>query len=160
MTAPHLAGYTLVYVLAHNAFQLSADELKGLYAYLQGGGTVLMESCRRQTAEGAPPAEASFQEALTSLGVALEPIRLSHRLFTEPTLFGVPPAGYETKGMTEFRLGGGVVLTNADYGCLWQGERRGRPALRDEIRSAHEWGANLLAFAAARRQEAAAAKAG
>ncbi len=156
LTAANLSEYTLLYLVAHSEFQLNADELKGLYAYLQAGGTVLMESCRRPVTEGAPPADAAFLDALTSLGVTLEPTRLGHRLFTEPTLFGVPPAGFETKGITEFRLGGGVIFTTGDYGCLWQGERRGRPALREEIRSAHEWGANLLAFAAARRHEAAA----
>lgn len=160
LTAAGLADYTLIYMVAHAEFSLTADELKGLYAYLQAGGTVLMESCRRPVVEGAPPADVSFRDILASLGVNLEPLRLGHRLFTEPSLFGVPPAGFETKGLTEFRLGGGVVMTTGDYGCVWQGERRGRPALRDEIRSAHEWGANLLAFAAARRQEAAAGRGG
>jgi hypothetical protein len=91
---------------------------------------------------------------LTSLGVALEPLRAGHRLLTEPALFGLLPAGFETKSLAEVKLGGGVLFSTSDFGCLWQGERRGRPGLRDEIRSALEWGANVVDFAAARRREA------
>jgi hypothetical protein len=46
----------------------------------------------------------------------------------------------------------GIVMSNADYGCLWRGERRGRPAHRGEIRDAHEFGANLIWWAAAERK--------
>ena len=44
--------------------------------------------------------------------------------------------------------------STADYGCLWQGERRSGAAGREAIRSAHEFGGNLLALAEARRQKA------
>jgi hypothetical protein len=149
-----LEAYTLVYLVAHSEFQLNADELKGLYAYLQAGGTLFLESCRRGITENAPSSDASFQDMLTSLGVALEPLRAGHRLLTEPALFGLLPAGFETKSLAEVKLGGGVLFSTSDFGCLWQGERRGRPGLRDEIRSALEWGANVVDFAAARRREA------
>lgn len=151
--------YTLVYVVAHSEFQLTADELKGLYSYLQAGGTLFLESCRRAVTDAAPPSDASFLDMLASLGVSLEPVRAGHRLLTEPALFGMLPAGFETKSLAEVKLGGGVLFSTSDFGCLWQGERRGRPGLRDEIRSALEWGANVLDFAAARRREAGRAKA-
>jgi hypothetical protein len=52
------------------------------------------------------------------------------------------------------KVGEGVIVSACDYGCLWQGERRGRAASREEIRAAHEWGSNLMAYAVARRAEA------
>jgi hypothetical protein len=50
-------------------------------------------------------------------------------------------------------VGEGVILSACDYGCLWQGERRGQAASREEIRAAHEWGSNIIAYAAARRAQ-------
>jgi hypothetical protein len=48
-------------------------------------------------------------------------------------------------------MGQGVILSARDYGCLWQGARRGGPASREEIRAALEWGSNVVAFAVKRR---------
>ena len=48
----------------------------------------------------------------------------------------------------------GVVFSTFDYGCLWQGKRRGRAAARHEIRNALEWGENLMLYAWQRRRKA------
>jgi hypothetical protein len=52
------------------------------------------------------------------------------------------------------KVGPGLIYSTADYGCLWQGERRSGAAGREAIRSAHEFGGNILALAEARRQKA------
>jgi hypothetical protein len=145
-----LSAHTLVYLVGHNGFQLSADQMNALYAYMQGGGTVLIESCLRDP-YAAKAADSSFAELLSSLGVKLESLPAGHNLLTRPNLFAAAPPGYETDGVPIVRVGEGVVVSNADYGCLWQGERRSGAAGRDAIRSAHEWGGNLLALAQARR---------
>jgi hypothetical protein len=152
-----LSGCDLVYLVGHNGFQLSTDEMNGLYAYLQGGGTVFAESCRRD-APAATAADHSFDDLFSSLGLKLENVATGHNLLIEPNLFAAPPAGYETDGLPIVRAGGGVVFSAADYGCLWQGERRSGAAGRDAIRTAHEWGGNVLALAEARQRQAAAAK--
>jgi len=146
-----------VYLVGHNGFQLNSDEMNGLYTYLQGGGTVLAESCRRD-APAATAADHSFDDLFSSLGLKLENVATGHNLLIEPNLFAAPPAGYETDGLPIVRAGGGVVFSAADYGCLWQGERRSGAAGRDAIRTAHEWGGNVLALAEARQRQAAAAK--
>jgi hypothetical protein len=46
-----------------------------------------------------------------------------------------------------------VIISSYDYGCLWCGERRNGPAEREAIRSAMEWGENLVQFAVARRHQ-------
>jgi hypothetical protein len=152
-----LGGYGLVYLVGHNSFKLSTDEMTGLYAYLQGGGTVLVESCRRD-AQAATAADHAFDDLFSSLGIKLENVSTGHNLLVEPNLFAAPPAGYETDGLPIVRAGGGVVFSAADYGCLWQGERRSGAAGRDAIRTAHEWGGNVLALAEARQRQAAAPK--
>ncbi|MBI5879543.1 MAG: DUF4159 domain-containing protein [Chloroflexi bacterium] len=145
-----LDAYALVVVIASGKAALTADEMTGLYHYLQAGGTVLLESCRHDAA-GAPPADAMFRDALGSLGIKVADVPRTHALLSRPNLFGAPPAGFETQGPTKISVADGVLFSEADYGCLWQGERRGAPASREEIRAAHEWGENIVTVALTRR---------
>lgn len=150
--APGLETYTLLYLVGQDAFQLNRDEMNALYAFLQSGGTLFIESCRHRTSSGEPPADASFLDLLASMGVQLREVSPNHRILTEPHLFAAPPPGFETEGAPKLLLGDNIILSDCDYGCLWQGERRGRPASREEIRTALEWGENLVRFALARRE--------
>ena len=155
--AAGLESYTLVYLVGLGAFQLSRDEMNAVYTYLQGGGTLLFEGCRRGVAGDSPsgPADASFSDLLASFGISCEEAQPGDSLLVEPYLFAAPPAGFETEGTPKVVVGaadaGRVVWSMCDYGCLWQGERRGRAATREEIRTAMEWGANLVAYALARK---------
>ncbi len=151
--APDLEAYTLLYLVGQDAFQLTRDEMNALYAFLQSGGTLFIESCRRAASSGEPPADASFLDLLASMGVQLKEVPPSHPLLTKPHLFAGPPPGFETEGEPKLMMGDHILLSYGDYGCLWQGERRGRPASREEIRAALEWGENLVAYALAQRQK-------
>lgn len=147
-----LGAYTLVYLVGQEAFQPSPDEMKALYAYLQEGGTVFIESCRQGEAATDPPADASFFDLLGSLGLELGELEPGHSLLTEPFLFAFPPPGFEVEGKPGIQVGKGVVFSTCDYGCLWQGDRRSRAASREEIRAALEWGGNLIAYAVERHK--------
>jgi hypothetical protein len=151
-----LERYDLLYLPAAGGFQLSREQLNALYAYLGGGGTVLMESCLKDAGQEDSTAAASFSDVLASFGQELEEVGRGHPLLIEPHLFSLPPAGYEEAETPPLRAGGGVILSLVDYGCLWQGERRSRPATREEIRTALEWGENILRYAQNRRKEAQA----
>lgn len=150
-----LSSYTLVYLVGHDSFQLSANEMNALYAVLQNGGSLLAESCRRE-AGAAGRAEASFAALFGALGVTLESVGAGHRLLQGPALFSAAPAGFETNGVPQIQGGEGVLYSTADYGCLWHGERRSGPASREEIRAAHEFGLNVLDWAAERARRPAA----
>jgi hypothetical protein len=148
-----LAHYALVNLVAHDTFQLSSNEMNALYSLLQKGGTLLAESCRRDAA-AAGRAEASLSALFGALGVKLESVGAGHRLMLGPALFNTPPAGFETGGSPQLQAGPGVVYSTADYGCLWNGERRNGPATREEIRAAHEFGLNVLDWAQERAHRA------
>ena len=144
--------YTLVYLVAQGEFQLTPDEMNGLYIYLRSGGTVLIESCRKAAASAS--ADPIFLDMLASFGTTVAALPADHPLLSEPNFFAAPPVGFETDGVPGLKVGEGVIVSACDYGCLWQGERRGRAASREEIRAAHEWGSNLMAYAVARRAQA------
>jgi hypothetical protein len=156
--APGLEGYTLAYLVGQDAFQLNRDEMNALYTLLQGGGTVLIESCRNGIKAGDPAADASFLDLLASMGVQLQELKTGHELLVNPYLFAAPPPGFEMAESGESAgkvlAGEGVVFSTCDYGCLWRGERRGRAASREEIRTAMEWGSNIVAYAVERHRKA------
>jgi hypothetical protein len=151
---PDLAAYALVYLVGHGAFQLGKEDMEALYAYMERGGTLFIESCRHGNAEGEPAADTSFYNLMSELGVALNELRSDHRLLREPFLFAASPAGFETEGAPRVAVGEAAIFSTYDYGCLWQGEQRGGSASREAIRAALEWGSNVVAYAVSRRERA------
>ncbi len=148
--APTDAG-DLIYLAANGPFTLKADEMKGLYAALQRGAVILAESAR---GEGGDPAAAdsALRDLFQTLGVQLREIQGGHPLLTAPHLFAAAPHGAAPgdSGAALQASENGVVFSGRDYATLWQGERAGGPAAREEIRAAHEFGYNLFAFAQSR----------
>jgi uncharacterized protein DUF4159 len=146
-----LADYLFVYVVATGEFELTRQEMESLYGYLQSGGTVLVETCRRGVSEGESPASESVTRLVGDLGLKLESLAHDSDLMTNPYVFGAPPAGSEDGQEGEILTGEGMIVSTTDYGCLWEGKRRGKPASREEIRSALEWGSNMIVYAIERR---------
>jgi hypothetical protein len=144
-----LAPYALLYLVGRGAFQLAPDEMKAIYAYLEGGGLVLYESCRRDA--GAAQADATFLDLLSSLGQKIDDLPRDHALLNEPHFFAQPPAGYDANAPSSIQLSHNVIVSSGDYGCVWQGERRSGPANRADIRSALEFGENMVTYAVKRR---------
>ncbi|RMG65564.1 MAG: DUF4159 domain-containing protein [Chloroflexi bacterium] len=149
LTGP-LDRYVLVYVVGLGGFQMSPEAMKALYAYLQAGGTVLWEGCHR-AGDGAA-ADAAIREVLGSFGMQPVEVTPGHPLLSTPWLFGAPPSGYDADEPGQLWIHDGLIVSRSDYGSLWQGWRAGRPATREEIRAAHELGANVLAYALRRRR--------
>jgi hypothetical protein len=144
--AGDLSRYTILCLVAKASFQLEVDQLNALYRFVQGGGTLFLESCRREGG-AAPVSDNLLRDIADSLGVRLETVKMGHPLLSTPNLFATPPAGFETQAASALWAGDGVIFSTADYGCLWTGERRNGASSREEIRSAFEFGENLVAFA-------------
>lgn len=147
-----LDDYALVCIVAQRAFQFSGDEQAALQAYVQGGGTLFLESCRRD-ATAAPGSDQSFHDLATAFSAKLaDAVQGGHTVLKAPSFFPALPAGYEPQGT--LLAGEGVIFSTADYGCLWAGQQRSGPASREAIRAGLEFGENLIEFAAQRRQAA------
>lgn len=145
-----LASYTLLYLVGQGSFNLDADSMNALYKYIQDGGAVLFESNRQHVSSETPAAERAFTELVESMGIQLEALPDSHPLLQTPFLFAAPPAGFETEGNPNLLLHAGIILSQHDYGSLWAGQQRGQRPTREAIRTAQEWGTNLLAHALTR----------
>ena len=139
-----LGKYGLIFILASGAFTLKADDMKGLYAALQGGATLVAEA-----AAGDGPAEAGLRDLFQTLGVQLRELGPGHALMGEPHVFGLLPAGAAGAGAL-LASDNGVLFSLRDFATLWQGERADGPASREEIRAGHEFGQNVLAWAGGR----------
>ena len=143
---PGIVTNTLVYVVGQGDFELDQGQINGLRNYVhRGKGTLLLEGV--DTA-----AEASFENFLQMANMQPEPLPQGYRLLTQPYFFAAPPPGFETQGTPKIMVSEGVIFSTYNYGLLWQGERRGRLASREEIRSATEWGANIITYALDRRR--------
>ena len=125
---------------------LPDGDVQRLTAFLDGGGVVLAESC------GGRLSQAETTVALAGLARALgrtgAPVAVGHPLLTAAHIFTAPPPGAVAGDVLE---ADGLVLSGADYACAWKGCAPDRPLGREAIRTAQEWGANLLAYALARR---------
>ncbi len=143
---PGIVTCTLVYLVGQGKFELSEGVMNGLRNYVhRGKGTLFIESMDKE-------AEKVFLKFLRAKNMQPEALPLGHRLLTQPYLFAAPPVGFETEDKPRVEVGEGVIFSANNYGFLWQGERRGRLASREEIRSATEWGENIIAYAVNRRR--------
>jgi hypothetical protein len=146
-----LAGYTALYLVVGTA-EVETAALNALYDYLQTGGTVFVEV-------GAPDADGTLEAAvfdkLGSLGVNLAPVPDDHALLTTPYRFAAVPGAPEDAEQPALMMDNGVVFSRAGLGAAWEGHRDGTPLTRAEIRAAHEWGANLVHYAQARKRRMA-----
>jgi hypothetical protein len=143
---PSIITNTLIYLVGQGRFELEAGLMNGLRNYVhRGKGTLFIESMDAA-------AEESFFSFLKATGMQPEPLPDGHRLLTHPYLFAAPPPGFGNQGTPKLLFGEGVIYSTYNYGLLWQGEQRGRKASREEIRSAMEWGGNIIAYAMERRR--------
>jgi hypothetical protein len=143
--APGIEANTLIYLVGAGTFNLEPGQMNFLNNYVRRGqGTLLIESLD-------PAAENIFLDILKTIELTPEPIKPAHPLLKTPHLFAVPPDGYETGGRPQVRVSEGVIFSTCNYGRLWQGEQRNGLPSREQIRSAMEWGANIVAYAARRR---------
>ncbi|NLE44890.1 MAG: DUF4159 domain-containing protein [Chloroflexi bacterium] len=149
-----LESFALLVIVGQGEFELTPPEMEAVYAYLQGGGTVLMEACARGSDEdSAGAAVTSFRNLLATLGVTLSELEAGHRLLSVPYLFAsVPEGAYLNAEGSAAMIGESVILSTGDLGCLWQGRRHNSTPSREEIRSALEWGCNVISYAWARRE--------
>lgn len=142
--ATALDAYTLVYLVGSDTFSLNKTQMDHLYHHINHKGTLLLETHR-----GSKSAESDFKDLLQTLGLKLAGWEAHPTLLHTPHLFAAPPAGFLDNGSVQ--IGEGVILSTFDYGCLWQGQQTRAHPSREAIRTAQEWGENILHYAQQRK---------
>jgi hypothetical protein len=132
---PDVLAYDLVCIAAAGKFTMSAVQVNGLKGYINHGGILFMDACDEAAAS-------SFEKIIEQTGITLENISKGYPLLSKPYLFAQPPAGYAKTG--ELKAGKGIIFSTFHYGGMWNGEAAGRIPNREEIRSAMEFGVNLM----------------
>jgi hypothetical protein len=141
----------VLYLSGHGGLALGDAEVDGISQLLDAGGVIIGEGCAAGAGgeAGAREFAMSFVDLATRLGRQLTTIDRGHALMRARHIFGEPPPG----GRANARVleSGGMVYSDADYGCAWQGGPADRPLPRGVIRDAFEFGTNLAIFRAATR---------
>lgn len=144
--APGIETNTLIYLVGLGEFELSSGQVNGLSNFVnRGRGTLLIE-CSDSAAEPA------FLNLLAGMGMEPGALSTGHRLLMDPYLFAAPPPGFDTEEVPRVLVREGVIFSACNYGLVWQGEVRDGAPSREQLRSATEWGANIIAYARRRRR--------
>ena len=140
----------MLYVAGSETFQPLADgEVEGLTRYLEHGGLLVAEV--KANGEGFMT---GIQALLMQLGAKLKPVEKNHALLNAHSVFGVPPTGARQDGMLLADTEAGIIFSTWDYGGAWNGDtlQTDPRESREVIRQSHEFGLNLIAYAAARKR--------
>jgi hypothetical protein len=142
-------GVDFLYLCGYATLAVTDADLAGLGQVLDQGGVIVGEGCAAgpNGEGGAREFAFSFAELASRLGRRLSKIDRGHPIFVAHHIFSDPPAG----GRTSARVmeAGGMVYSDADYGCAWQGGAAERPLGRTAIREAFEFGLNLVLYRSA-----------
>ena len=135
----------LLYLTGTSRLDLADREIRAIARVLDGGGVVLGEGCAAgpNGDDGAKDFAFSFIDLGQRLGRRLARVARDSRLLQARYLFGDPPPGLRPARVLE---DSGMVCSDADYGCAWQGGSRDQPLPRATIRDALEFGTNLTIY--------------
>ena len=131
-----LLDYSIVYLTGTGSFKVEAGKIKELAAYLEQGRALIAEAMD-------DAADESFKAFFGGLGVSLKPVAEYDSILKMPHLFNAPPEGNQGSRVL---LGKKVIYSNAKYSLAWSGKVLGGMGSRADIRSALEWGQNMIQF--------------
>ncbi len=140
----------VLYVTGQARLALSDSDAKALGRLLDRGGTVVGEGCAAgpRGDAGALDFARSYAELGLRIGRQLARVERGHPLLVARHVFSSAPVvgAAGTRSTTMVLEAGGMVFTDGDFGCAWQGGARDRPLPRAAIRDATEFGVNLATY--------------
>ncbi|MEO1377548.1 MAG: DUF4159 domain-containing protein [Cyanobacteria bacterium J06635_10] len=149
-----LPEYDLVFLTALQALNIDLQELKVLENYLQTGGIVFIELSHKDDdinydilREGI---EQLIQTHFKTKMQSFSELSQKHLLRTKPFLFAKLPQ--INRKFVQLWNAGGIIFVEGNLSAAWGGLNQDVALERNEIRTAHELGINILNFARQRRQ--------
>lgn len=147
IAAPLLKSYDLLHSSISHLSDLTYLEQNILHTHVQQGGTIFIEmpfengmvdDIHRWVTDD------TFQVAL----VSWQDLSFDHPLRSQPFLFAAPPAVDQQP--IQIWCGGGVILVIGELSTTWAPDQDLQRS-RHDLRTAHEFGVNLLNYAQRRR---------
>lgn len=129
--------YDFVYVSGRGAFTLNAGQQQALKAFFESGRTLFAEALDSA-------ADSAFRELFLALRRDLKPLAADARMLQRPFLFAAPPPGGLEGGQVQ--AGDQLIYSTIAYSQAWGGKFSSPDPARADIRAAHEWGVNLVAY--------------
>ena len=137
----------LLVVAGKAELSLTDDWVSVLRRFLDRGGVLMGERCAGAGKGSGEPFQRSFLGLVDSLGESLSVPDRQHPLMNICHTFAAPPDG--VSGAARLVTGEGVVYSDGDFGCLWDGAGPAETG-RESIRSAVELGTNLGVYSSHR----------
>ena len=132
----NLSDYHLVYLGMEGAFLPKAATTKALSDYLEKGGALFIEALD----DGAKDPCDAF---LKKLNLTPKKPGKNTSLLSAPFLFSALPDGFVSSHVEEAKQ---ALYSTAAYSLAWGGRSKSGALSRADIRSAHEWGINLIHY--------------
>ena len=142
-----IKGCDLLFITGHEEFSLSEVEEEALTNYFDRGGILFAEACGGITGSksgGAKGFRSSFAGLCDKLGRNLRTIEMDHPVFHSYHIFGSLPPGHD--GQAVVMMNNGIIYSDCDYGCVWQGGRKDNLLPRGNIRDAIDFGINIALY--------------
>jgi hypothetical protein len=131
-----LSNFSILYLAGTGAFKVESTITKAISAYLEQGKGLIAEALD-------DTADDSFNTFFGKLGLNLKPVAEYDSILKSPYLFNAPPEGNQGSRVL---LGKKVIYSNAKYSIAWSGKVLGGTGSRADIRSALEWGLNMISY--------------
>lgn len=132
----NLIDYDFISISSCGSFQLDAGQRKSLRAYLDTRKMMFCESIDAA-------AHLSFNNIFEDLGRPLTSLDPKDHLLTTPFLFNTPPRGFNPAHLSHDKQ---ILYSRAAYSLAWTGQLLPEHRTRADIRSAHEWGVNIISW--------------
>jgi hypothetical protein len=144
-----LEAARLVLLTAAAPFMLSDEAVSTLRQFVDRGGTVYIERCSNApNPAGIEEMRQSFRDLAERLGRTVEITAAGHPVLSSHHFFAALPRGANAETEpTLIEAVSGLLYSDADYGCLWNGMRMGQPGSHEAIRTALEFGTNIAVYA-------------
>jgi len=136
----------VLYLSGHGGVAFDEQQVDAIRRVLDGGGVVIGEGCAAGPSgeTGQREFAMAFVNLANQLQRQLTRVDRSHAVMHARHVFGEPPPG--ARPTPRVLESGGMVYSDADYGCAWQGGPPTQALPRATIRDALEFGTNLTIF--------------
>lgn len=130
----NLSNYSIIYLAGSGSFKVEAKTAKVLTDLLSQEKVIIAEALD-------DAADASFKALFESMKIDVKPIAEKDAILKTPYCFACAPQGNHG---SEVWLGKRIVYSTAGYSLAWNGKIDGKTGSRSDIRSAQEWGINII----------------